>query len=384
MSAPGDRRSRLRPALLGAAAALFIVGTALFVLAPDPDRVATAEEGTMLPQVETHLVRAELVRSRIEIAGVLEARRSVQLFAETRGPVVQVGAEELDRVVHNQLLLQIDPLLAEVAVERAEAAVARGESELALAQSNLARVGTLAERGVASSSALEDAENAEKVAAAALREARAERVRARDDLAKKTIGAPFNGVLRSFPVEVGEYVHAGEQLGELLDLDTARTTIGLSDQEVVAVRAGQDARVLIEAYPDEVFEGRVLRVGAASDTVTKKFPVEVEVPNPDRRLLPGMVARVVLDLGEGRPRTVIPRDATVDEYGLRFVWVVAPADGGSGRVVQQRRIAVRPVPFRPGEYEVISGLSEGEEIAVTRIRRLREGERVAPKGNEAS
>ncbi len=100
--------------------------------------------------------------------------------------------------------------------------------------------------------------------------------------------------------------------------------------------------------------------------------------------MPGMVARVVLDLGESRPRSLIPRDATVDEYGLRFVWVVAPADGGSGRMVERRRIAVRPVPFRPGEYEVVSGLSEGEEIAVTRIRRLREGERVVLSGNGRS
>ena len=71
---------------------------------------------------------------------------------------------------------------------------------------------------------------------------------------------------------------------------TARTSIGLSDQEVVAVRAGQGAQVSVAAYPDREFKGRILRVGAASDPSHKKFPVEIEIPNPERRLLPGMLA----------------------------------------------------------------------------------------------
>jgi RND family efflux transporter MFP subunit len=351
-------------------------GLVLDSTAPEADQLAALGADEVLREVGVLRVGSVPVRTRAQVAGVLEPRRSVLLFAETRGPVIAVGAEELDRVEAHRVLLEIDPLLAEVAVERASAAVTRAESELALAKSKLDRRSSLAESGVASTSALDDAVNAQAVASAALREARAESRRARDDLAKKTIRAAFDGVLRSFDVEVGEYVQAGQRLGELLDTRAARVTVGLRDRDVVAVRPGQRVAVEVEAYPGENFEGEVLRVGAASDAVTKKFPVEVELPNKDGRLLPGMVATVTLDLGEPAERVLIPRDATLDEFGVRSVFVIEGQGRDSVPVVRRRRVGVRTVPFRPGEFEVVSGLDPGERIAVTATRQLRDGERV--------
>jgi len=373
-----EQRSRLRAALVALALALFAAGLLLFWTAPDPERIAAAGEAAALRAVQTQRVRAAPVRSRAAVAAVLEARRSVQLFAETHGAVTRVGAEALDHVEAGQLLLAVDPLQAELAVERAVATVARSESELALARSNLERRRSLAKRSVASEADLEDAVNAEKVAAAALRQGRAELERARDDLAKKTIVAPFGGVLRSFRVELGEYVREGQQLGELLDLETARAVIGLSDRQIVMLRAGQPVDVAVEAYPGERFAGSILRVGAASDASSRKFPVEVELPNPAGRLLPGMVASVAFDLGSEQPRTLIPREASLEEFGLRFVWVIE--EQGGALVARRRRVDVRALPFRPAEFEVLSGVAEGEEIALTGTRQLREGERVRREG----
>jgi RND family efflux transporter MFP subunit len=380
-----DPRSRLRSALVGLTLALFGAGLLLFWTAPDPERIAPAGEAAALRAVKTQRVRAVPIRSRAEIAGVLEARRSVQLFAETRGAVTRVGAEALDRVEAGQLLLAVDPFQAEVAVERGVATLARSESELALARSNLERRRSLAQRSVASDADLEDAENGEKVAAAALRQSRAELERTRDDLRKKTIAAPFAGVLRSFRVEQGEYVREGQQLGELLDLETARVVIGLSDRQIVMVRSGQPVEVAVEAYPGESFAGSILRVGAASDPSSRKFPVEVELPNPEGRLLPGMIATVAFDLGVEQARTLIPREASVEEFGLRFVWVIEQEEQegqeSGALVARRRRVGVRAMPFRPAEFEVLSGVAEGEEIALTGMRQLREGERVKRDGS---
>jgi RND family efflux transporter MFP subunit len=373
-----DPRVSLGGVLVAASVLLVLGGAALFWSAPDPQRVAASVEAARGRAVRTQPVRALPVRARIERSGVLEARRSVDLYAETRGPVLEVGAEALDRVEPGQLLVALDPLEAEVAVERAAATLARSESELALARSNLERRRSLARQSVASDADLEDAENAEKVAVAVLRQSRAELERARDELARKTIAAPFAGVLREFDVEQGEYVSEGQRLGELLDLSTARVRIGLSDREVVSVRPGAPAELRVEAYAGEVVSGEILRVGAAADPVNKKFPVEIEVPNAEGRLLPGMVASVALSFEDPAPRIVVPREATVDEFGLRAVWVIE-ADG-DGLVARRRRIAVRPLPFRPGEFEVTSGLREGEEIAVSATRQLREGDRVVRQG----
>jgi len=365
---------RLRSGLYIAAGLLGLGGVLLFAAAPDPEQTAQGGRQATLRQVSTQRIEPVAVRVLAEFSGVVEARRSVALFAETRGPVLEVGAEELDRVADGQLLLRVDPLEAEVAVERARADVARSQSELALARSELERQRSLRKRGVASDADLEAAENTRKVADAVLRQARAELERAEDDRAKKTISAAFDGVLRSFDVEEGEFVQPGQQIGELLDLSTARVTLGVSDREVVAVRPGQVAELRVEAYPGEEFRGRVLRVGRAFDRETRKFPVELELPNPRGRLLPGMVGTASIDLGEPVPRLLIPREAAVDEFGLRFVWVLE--ENGDGLAVHRRRVLVRGIPFRPAEFEVVDGLRAGEEIALTSVRQLLEGEGV--------
>ncbi len=372
--------SRLRVVFLGIAAALFVGGLLLIVFKPEQATEGAAAGEAALRAVRVARVAREPLQARVEIAGVLEARRTIQLFSETRGRVIEVGAEALDRVEADQVLVRIDPLRAEVAVERAEAMVARSRSELALARSSLKRLEGLSTRGVASDADLEDAESAAKVAAANVRDARAQLTQARDDLANKMIAAPFAGVLRSFEVEIGEYVSEGEHLGELLDSSAARATVGLTDRQVVAVRAGEPVEAGLAAWPGERFPGRILRVGAAADSQTKKFPVEVEFPNERGRLLPGMIATIALELGTPEPRTVIPREAAVEEFGLRYIWVAQQED--AGLVVRRRRIGVREIPFQPGRLEVLSGLEEGEVIVVSGARSLREGERV--RSNESA
>jgi len=375
---PARGPTPLRWILIGIAALLFGGGLLLDATAPEAERLAPLGVEQSLRRVKVLRVAPTPLRLRAEVAGVLEPRRTVLLFSETQGSVTAVGAEALDVVESGQVLVEIDPLLAQVAVERARAAVTRRRSDLALAKANLERRSSLADRGVASTAALDGAENAEAVAAAALREAQAQLTSARDDLTKKIIRAPFSGSLRTFEVEAGEYVRVGQRLGELLDGSTARITVGLSDRDVVAVAPGQPAELRVEAYPGEVFAGEVLRIARASDSTTRKFPVEVEVPNESGRLLPGMVGTVLFELGAAEPRLLIPRDASVDEFGVRSVYVIDPIGTGPAPdfVAHRRRVQVRQVPFRPTEFEVIEGLARGEMIAVTATRQLRDGEAV--------
>lgn len=370
---------RAQVVLWGTIGALVLGGIVLRATAPSPDPVAAAGEGAAAPEV-TALELAKVRRAdRVVASGVLEARRSVRISSETAGRVLEVGAEALDPVEAGQLLVQIDPLRARVAVERAQAAVTRAESELGLARTSLERLQSLRERAVASESALDDAHNRARVAESAIRDARAQLAEARDELARKTIRAPFAGVLRSFELERGEVVGVGQEIGELLDLESARVTIGLSDRQIVSLRPGAPVTVALEAYGGERFPGRVLRVGAAADEATKRFPLEIEVDNADRRLLPGMVARVELDLAARTERLLVPREALVSEFGLGFVFVLTPDERGELRA-HRRRVTSRELPFDPALVEISSGLEEGERIAVSEVRALRDGMRVRTRG----
>lgn len=384
-SAPPDRR--VLWGLLGVGILLLGAGFVLRSTAPEPDRVAAEGAAEAALEVRTLRVAAATTEHRASLAGVIEARRSVRLSSETSGRVIDVGAEALDAVEADQLLVRVDPLPAEISLRRAEASLARARSELALARSSLDRQESLAERAVASHQALDDARNRHRVAEASIREAAAMAEQARDDIEKKTIRAPFAGVLRTLEVEAGEFVALGQTLGELLDLSTARIRIGLSDRQIVVVRPGEAVDVAVQAWPAERFAGTILRVGAAADAQTKKFPVEVEIDNPDRRLLPGMVGRATLHLAGGAPRLLIPREAVTEEFGLRFVFAIDTQDGTSH--ARRRRVEVREVPFELGVLELVSGLEAGDEIAVSGTAILRDGDqvrtrRVADLGPDAS
>lgn len=373
--AAGPRRSRLRGALLGITVALVAGGYALRWTAPDPEALPTAEP--QAPLLETFELRPERLRPRATVSGLLEPRRRVDLFAEVEGRVIEVGARELDHVEAGALLLRMDPTLAEVAVDRARAAIARAESEGVLARANLERNRGLASSDATSRARLDEAENASRLAHASLLEARASLAEAQDRLAKQTVTAPFAGVLRSFPVEVGEYVQPGERVAELLDVERLRITIGLTDRQVVALEPGTRVGIEVDARPGEAVEGEVVRVGGAIDLATRKFPVRIEVDNADGGLLPGMVARMDLALGESRDVMAVPLDAVIDEFGLRHVFVVRPAEGG-GHTVAKRRVLADPIPFRPTELELRAGLAEGERIAISSVRQLRDGMAVRP------
>ena len=164
-------------------------------------------------------------------------------------------------------------------------------------------------------------------------------------------------------------VIAGQVNRDLIGVDRGILHEVNDQQDIIRPVTKAAYRVLdpaeIPAVVREAF--RQLRTG-------RPRPVEIEIPNPEMRLLSGMVARVGIDLEEERLRMLIPREVTIDEFGLRFVWVVERV--GNERLVRRRRIAVRSLAFRPADFEVVSGLAVGEEIAVTSMRRLREDETV--------
>jgi membrane fusion protein (multidrug efflux system) len=368
---------------------LFAVGTVVLVAgtfglcvsSPEPERVAAAgADATAVPVAAMTVAPQALVRSS-QFSGVVEAKRRVELLSETSGRVLGRGAEELDRVEADHLLVEVDPLLAEVAVERAAAALARAESQLALARDERRRWESLATSDVASASRRDQAVSSERVATANQREASANLAQARDELSKKTIRAPFGGVLQAFPVEVGGTLRPGDRVAELLDLSSARILLGVSDREVVGMRAGAGVSVELEAWPGEPFEGVVTRVASAADTASLKFPVEIELANEEQRILPGMVARVTLTLSDERPLRVVPRDAVVESFGVRFVFVLG--EEGDGWVARRRPVELRELAFRPALLELVDGVADGEQIAIGGTQELREGARVRITQSEA-
>jgi len=364
----------LRVIFLGLAAAGIAGGLLLRATAPDPEALPPAQGQAQ--SVQTYKLQARAFQPRTTVTGLLEPRREVEIFSEMNGRVIAVGADEFDRVEADQVLVEMDPLLARVAVNRAEAAIARAKSEGILAHAQLKRNQGLAKVDVASRAALDQAENAARQARAARLEAEAALAEARDRLDKMVITAPFAGALRDFRVEAGEYLRPGERIAELLDVHALRVRVSLTDRQIVSILPGVEANLEADARPGEAFTGRVISIAGAADSTSRKFPVLVEVENDAGRLLPGMVARVDLSLGETRRSMTVPLDAVIKEFGLQYVFVVEETPQGWAAI--KRRIDAHAIPFRPTELEVAAGLAEGEQIAISAVRQLRSGMAVRP------
>lgn len=367
----GTRRN-----LLIAAGALAGLAVVLILTAPDNSAAPRGGDGDALREVRTWQAVARRWPATVELSGVLRADRHVRLAAESSGRVVRAHAQAFDTVEDGALLIEIDPVRGEIALRQAQARRQRAESELELARNESARSESLMQREVLSDSEMEGMQNRLRVAEAAAAEARAGLEMARNDLEKRHLRAPFRGTLRSFPIEENEFVQAGQEVGEILDLTTLKLEAGLTDRDIVWLETGTEVEVQLEAFPDRIFRGHVRRIGSAADARTRKFPIEIEIPNPGRELLPGMVGRARLDLNRETDTLAVPRAAVREQLGVHSVFLVEPGPEENTARLRQQIVRVRPLPFRPTLTEITHGLESGRQIALSDSGGLRDGETV--------
>lgn len=329
-------------------------------------------------EVEVRAIELAPVRQLTEVAAVLEAVHHVSLAAEVEGRVVELLAAEHSRVEADAPLLRLESGFLEAAELRHEGALQRARANHELARLELARQRRLAKQKVSSKADLDRAINTELARAADVREAQAALDDARLRLAKAEIRAPFAGVVERMDLDPGAYVRVGDRVADVLDASEIEIEVGLTDHEVVALSVGDPATLRVDVWPDEDFAGEITGVATSVDPQSQKYPVQIRIPNPDLRLLPGMLGRVRLTLADGVEAIRIPRRAAQSEFELAYVFVVEEVDGET--VALRRPVSLRRVPFRPDLVEVVSGLRVGDRVAVSRIRELRDGIAVRVKG----
>ncbi len=242
-------------------------------------------------------------------------------------------------------------------MERSELLVRRSQEELERAQS-----------------ALEEAEGQQAIAASNVAAARAELSRARQALNDTQVRAPFAGVISEKIVTVGEMVSPGTVLFRLVDHDVVRVLIRTPADDIALLHAGLPAEVLVEGF-SKPFRGRVAYVGPRADTRTRTFPVEVLVDNAgQRRLLPGMFARVEVPLKTYPSATLIPRSSVLTQGKDATVFVVDP----KGKTAHRRTIGiVRPFGSR---HLIRQGLHPGDLLVITGQHLLQDGAKVRVVG----
>ena len=390
MREEGHRRvvsgSRVRLVVLALAGLSFVGGLIFFYTSPRAvarrARLPSVESGPSAPappepgvQVVAWTVRSTNEPAIVEVTGLIEPIRSVVVAAEVEGRVAEVPVEEHSRVEAGDVLVRLDPVFLRVAVHRAEAAVQRARAAHGLAQLEFKRQQGLARGQVASAADLDRAQSEERSTYAAVLEAKAVLEDARARLERSEVRAPFAAVIHRLELEPGAYLKTGSPVAELIDLSTVEVGIEVTGRQVVALRVGQPVSVEVPVYAGERFEGTIFAIGRAARDGTRKYPIIVRLANPDEKLLPGMVGTAHLRLAASGPSLRIPREAVRREFEIEYVFVVEPDENGWARA-RRRRVVTRTVPFAPETVEVVTGLDEGDRVAVSGVRGLRDGVRV--------
>jgi membrane fusion protein (multidrug efflux system) len=327
--------------------------------------------------VDAHVAATRDARIVVDISGSLVAVRTSLIGSEAPGRVVSVEALDNQPILAGATLVQLDTDLAAAAFERARAGVVRAESGHSLATQEHNRQTNLSGRGIASEAEFDRTLSEEASSQAMVAEAHAQLAEAQVQLDKTRISAPFAGVVSDLDVEPGTYLRIGDPVARLSDLSQIEVEVGVDDRQILSLRGGDPVRLQVDAYPGEWFEGVIHSLGRSPDRVTHKYPVPVRFENPGERLLPGMLGKVRFDIGEAGQALRIPRRASLREFEIDYVYVLARGDDASSApdtmIAKRRRVAIRPVPFRPELIDVTSGLQPGEVVAISGHRELRDG-----------
>ena len=285
-------------------------------------------------------------------ADLLPLRRAT-LAAEVGGAVESVRAELGQAVAAGQPLAAIDE--RSLAQQFAEA-----EAWLHQAQLQYERVENLFGRRAVTKVQLIDATTNRDVAEARLATARLQ-------LAKARVAAPWPGRIAARHVEVGDFVAPGAPLFDLVDASRLKVRAPARAADVPFLVVGREVTVTVDAYPGEVFHGRLERLGAELDPASRTLDVEAEIANPDGRLKPGLPARLEVSRRELAGALVVPGSAVLEVAGGKAVFVVE-----DGRAVR------RPVTLGPviGEEVVVEGLAPGARVVVEGQHALADGQPV--------
>lgn len=312
--------------------------------------------------VAVFTVRQESWPRLLTAVGSVTPVRGVKLTAELPGVVREIAFEPGTEVEAGTLLVRLDTTTEEAELREAEARVE-------LARLNVERLRALRASQTVSQSELDEAEATLKQA-----EARAEAIRS--TIAKKTLRAPFAGLLGIREVHLGQYLQPGQPVVSLQALDPVHIDFALPQQNISQLRLGMAVEVTSDAYPDRTFRATLTAMDPDVDTATRTVRAQATVANRDRALRPGMYVRVAVVLPEVDLVTMIPSTAVLSAPYGDSVFVVESATNGvsGGFTVRQQFVKLGR---RRGDFvSVTGGLQPGQQVVSAGVFKLRNGMRV--------
>lgn len=306
-------------------------------------------------QVTQTLAETRPFADRIEALGVAKGVQSVNISSNATEIVSAVHFSDGAPVRRGALLVELRAREEAAGVEQARAA-------LAVAQNNYDRYQRLAQAGFLSPSAMDQYQ-------AAREQARADLAAAQSRQADRMIRAPFDGRLGIADLAPGTLINPGATIVTLDDVSTMRVEFNVPDRYLPALRVGATIAARPDPYPDEVARGSLALIDTRIDPTTHAIRARADFPNPDGRLVPGMLMHVVIENGQ-RQSVAVPESAVQAHGEQSFVYVIAHE--GERTIARQTQVEVGV--NQDGFVEIRNGLAAGTAVILDGL------DRVSPNG----
>lgn len=310
--------------------------------------------------VTTVVAQRETWPSTLSVIGTAAAIQGVTVSADLPGTVDKIHFESGQWVKDGDILVELD-----TRQERAQ--LANMEAQRDLARINYERATQLVKEGVIARSEYDNATAQQKATEAQVGDIRAA-------IARKTIHAPFSGVLGIRQVSLGQYLAAGQAIVSLQSLNPIYVNFGVPQQDTPKVAPGHVLRVTNNDLPGMGFTGRIIALDSVINEQTRNIQVQAILTNKEDKLRPGMFLQVELPIGNSR--AVVPLPASAINYAPYgdSVFVVTDMKDAKGKTYRGvRQQVVKVEGSRGDQVAVTSGINPGDEIVSSGVFRLRNG-----------
>ena len=312
----------------------------------------------------------------VEGIGTVEAVQGVMVAADLPGLVSRIEFDSGRKVRKGEVLVRLD-------TRQEQAQLNAADAQRSLSSVSFERIRGLREKGIMSQAEFDRAAAEDKQASARTGEVQAA-------IGRKTIRAPFSGVLGIRQVNLGQYLNPGDPIVSLQSLDPIYVNFSVPQQQVAELQVGREVGVTAEGTTKVRGAGKITAINSVVDEATRNIEVQATLPNPDGTFRPGMFVRAQVVLGEATPIVALPASAiNYAPYGdsVFIVGQMKAPDGKPYNGVRQQFVKLGA--SRGDQVAVVSGVKPGDEVVTSGVFKLRSGaavvvnNKVQPSNNPA-
>ncbi|MBN1492719.1 MAG: efflux RND transporter periplasmic adaptor subunit [Candidatus Omnitrophica bacterium] len=307
----------------------------------------------------------------LDALGSIKGGMEFKLTFPIPGTIKAVNYKEGEKYEKGAMLMSLDEEDIILRMKRVEAQMNKTQTAVDIAQQKVEEHEKLFKMGAIPKTTMDRVRLELESASYDLEAAKLELQANESVLEKSNMYAVSDGMIGELYVEEGETITANTLIGTHILTEFVKAEFGVIERDMGKIKTGLEANIFVDAYPNEIFKGIVESIAPVVGGVSRTATVSVKIDNQDGRLLPGMFARINVDLYKQKDALVVPTEAILNEAEDKsYVFVLNPENN------TVKKVEVKVAYTRTDYSHVESGVDVGQTIAITSIANLKDETKV--------